>query len=128
VPASRAATERALDIVARRGDAAPVTHIDAIRAEVVLDELLELAGTRPSLRGGPLAALAEIDRDGSRLATLRAYLDAHGDAAAAARRLDVHVNTLRYRLRRVVELTGLDLTDPDERLVAELQLRLVERD
>jgi DNA-binding PucR family transcriptional regulator len=47
-----------------------------------------------------------------------------GNVAAAAERLGVHPNTLRYRLRRAVELSGLDLGDADERLVTELQLRL----
>jgi DNA-binding PucR family transcriptional regulator len=41
----------------------------------------------------------------------------------AAERLHVHRNTFRYRLRRIEELAGIDLDDPDERLVAELQLR-----
>jgi DNA-binding PucR family transcriptional regulator len=31
---------------------------------------------------------------------------------------------LRYRVRRAAELAGLDLTDPDQRLLAHLQLRL----
>jgi DNA-binding PucR family transcriptional regulator len=36
----------------------------------------------------------------------------------------VHPNTLRYRLRRAEQLTGLDLSRPDQRLLAMLQLRL----
>ena len=36
----------------------------------------------------------------------------------------VGLATLRYRLRRLVEISGLDLGDPDERLVTELQLRI----
>jgi len=33
-------------------------------------------------------------------------------------------NTLRYRVRRAVALTGLDLEDPEHRIAAMLQLRL----
>ncbi|MBX6769587.1 MAG: helix-turn-helix domain-containing protein, partial [Actinomadura rubrobrunea] len=40
--------------------------------------------------------------------TLRVYFDHDRDAAAAARALNVHRNTLAYRLRRVAELTGRD--------------------
>ena len=40
--------------------------------------------------------------------TVMAYVDSDLDVAAAARRLDVHPNTVRYRLRRVAELTGRD--------------------
>jgi PucR-like helix-turn-helix protein/diguanylate cyclase with GGDEF domain len=130
VPRARAATERALAVVATRPGAGPVVDVDAMRAEIVLHELVEIAAERPSLREGPLVALAEADRergDGWRLATLRAYLDAHGDVGAAAERLGVHPNTLRYRVRRLGELTGVDLRDPDERLVTELQLRMLEQ-
>ena len=42
----------------------------------------------------------------------------------AAKRVFVHPNTFRYRLRRLTEISGLDLDDPLERLVAELQLRI----
>jgi len=58
------------------------------------------------------------------VATLRAYLDAFGDITEAARRVSVHPNTFRYRIRRLVELFEVDLANPEERLVIELQLRL----
>jgi DNA-binding PucR family transcriptional regulator len=50
--------------------------------------------------------------------------DAFGDVRAAAARLYIHPNTLRYRIRRAQELTGLDLSPPQQRLLAALQLRL----
>ena len=37
----------------------------------------------------------------------------------------VHANTFRYRLRRVQEISGLDLDDPDARFAAMLQLRML---
>lgn len=42
--------------------------------------------------------------------TVAAYLDAGGSLEATARALYVHPNTVRYRLRRVVEVTGWDAT------------------
>ncbi len=57
--------------------------------------------------------------------TLRAYLDAMGDVVAAAKRISVHPNTFRYRLRRLVELFDIDVKNVDERLVLELQFRLL---
>lgn len=48
------------------------------------------------------------------LETVRAYL-AHGlSIPRAAESIPVHVNTLRYRLRRFQELTGADLRDPED--------------
>jgi DNA-binding PucR family transcriptional regulator len=39
----------------------------------------------------------------------------------------VHVNTFRYRLRRLAEVSGIDLTDPEQRFAAMLQLRVLSR-
>ncbi|MDR3036581.1 MAG: helix-turn-helix domain-containing protein, partial [Kitasatospora sp.] len=41
--------------------------------------------------------------------------------------LHIHPNTLRYRVRRAEQLTGLDLAQPQQRLLAMLQLRLHEQ-
>jgi hypothetical protein len=46
------------------------------------------------------------------LETLRAWFAENGSTSAAAARLYVHRNTVRYRLRRIEKLTGLGLTDP----------------
>jgi PucR family transcriptional regulator, purine catabolism regulatory protein len=50
--------------------------------------------------------------------TLETFLDADGNVAGAAERLFTHRHTVRYRLERVRELTGLDVgsTDGRERL------------
>jgi DNA-binding PucR family transcriptional regulator len=45
--------------------------------------------------------------------------------AAAAAALHTHPNTFRYRLRRLTEVGGIDLTDPDARFAAMLELRLM---
>jgi DNA-binding PucR family transcriptional regulator len=57
------------------------------------------------------------------LPTLEAFFDAgaSGDAAAS---LFVHRNTVSYRLRAVKRVTGLDVRDPDQRLLLEVQIRL----
>ena len=54
------------------------------------------------------------------LDTFGAWLDSDGSAAGAAKRLFVHPNTIRYRLRRLEERTGRLLSNP--RSVAELSL------
>jgi sugar diacid utilization regulator len=46
--------------------------------------------------------------NGGLMETLRAYLDSDLDVARTAEALYVHPNTVRYRLRRIGELTGLD--------------------
>jgi DNA-binding PucR family transcriptional regulator len=73
-------------------------------------------------------ALAPLEERGARrgadlLATLETFLELDLDRRKAASRLHVHANTLDYRLRRVEELTGLDLRRPDDLLVIALALK-----
>lgn len=59
---------------------------------------------------------------GSLLETLSAYLGTGRSLEAAARTLYVHPNTVRYRLRRVAEVTGWDPLDPREAYVLQSAL------
>jgi len=57
------------------------------------------------------------------IATLRAWLDAHGDVSAAADVLHVHRQTVRYRLSVLRDALGdVALDDPAARLELELAL------
>lgn len=49
--------------------------------------------------------------------TLDAYLDCGGAIEACARKLFVHPNTVRYRLKRIADFTGRDPTDPRDAYV-----------
>jgi DNA-binding PucR family transcriptional regulator len=62
---------------------------------------------------GPVLHLAESDRDVI-LETLETYIDTGGSAADAAALLHCHPNTVRYRLRRIEELTGRSFTRPND--------------
>lgn len=62
--------------------------------------------TRPLADAGPV--LSE---------TLDAYLDSGGAIEACARKLFVHPNTVRYRLRRITDFTGRDPTVPRDAYV-----------
>ena len=52
--------------------------------------------------------------------TLATYLETAPTIEACARELFVHVNTVRYRLRGVFEVTGLDPFDPKDALILRL--------
>lgn len=56
--------------------------------------------------------------------TLNGFFEANGNLAKAAQDLDVHRNTLVYRLERIAELTGFDLDDADNRLILHLALKI----
>lgn len=73
------------------------------------DVLLEYQLTRPSAATDRIAALLEpLERNPDLLTTLDAYLAQDLDRRSTAAALHVHPNTLDYRLKRIVELTGLD--------------------
>jgi DNA-binding PucR family transcriptional regulator len=55
--------------------------------------------------------------------TLRVFLDCSGSWTTAAARLHVHVNTLRYRVGRVEDLLGVDLSNFTERVDLYLALQ-----
>ncbi len=57
--------------------------------------------------------------------TITAYLDA-GGLEATARILFVHPNTVRYRIGRIADLTGYDLTDPRDAYAVRLAVALNE--
>lgn len=67
----------------------------------------------------PLAAAG-----GDLMATLVEFLDHGGSVEASARALFVHANTVRYRLKRIHELTGYGPTDPRDAYVLRLALTL----
>lgn len=63
---------------------------------------------------------------GELLVTLSAYLDHESGIAATAAALGLHRNTVTMRIRRVQELLGIDLTDPEARLALHLACRAVQ--
>ncbi|MBK5306142.1 MAG: helix-turn-helix domain-containing protein [Frankiaceae bacterium] len=124
VPRSRTEADLVLRALAEDEQDRRWAHIEELRAQTVLLRLKDLAAVDPHLVDGPLLTLVEHDtsKDSSYIDTLRAYLASFGDVTVAAASLNVHPNTFRYRLRRLVEISGIDLDDPQQRLVAELQL------
>lgn len=73
-----------------------------------------------------LRVLVEHDerKGGDLVRTLNGFFEANGNLAKAAVDLDVHRNTLVYRLEQVARLTGLDLNQADNRLILHLALKI----
>jgi DNA-binding PucR family transcriptional regulator len=84
-------------------------------AEEVASHLLLMAALPDELRRsfrerilGPLTAY-DATHKSELVRTLRVFLEHSGSWAATAAELHVHVNTLRYRIGRIADLTGRDL-------------------
>ncbi|MFL6099985.1 MAG: PucR family transcriptional regulator [Actinomycetales bacterium] len=112
---------------AGRSARAALSGLAAVRAwpdaprPVLADDLLPervLAGDGPAR-----SALVDrihrplVEAGGPLLDTLTAYIESGGSLEATARTLFVHANTVRYRLRRIAEITGYDPAEPREGFV-----------
>jgi GAF domain-containing protein len=74
-----------------------------------------------------VSRIAEYDRQrgSSLLATLEEFLSRRGNISATSEALYVHPNTLRQRLRRIAELSDLDLRR-DDWLAVEIAVKMVQ--
>jgi hypothetical protein len=72
---------------------------------------------------GPLLAYDTSHR-ADLLPTLREFLACSGSWNACAAKMYVHVNTVRYRIRRIEELTGRDLSSLEDQVDFFLALRI----
>ncbi|MFF8944647.1 PucR family transcriptional regulator [Streptomyces sp. NPDC014864] len=113
--------EQALSVARRRGRVC-VEHEQVASGSVL--PLLADDAVR-AFADGLLRALYEHDATGrgDLVASLRAWLSRHGQWDAAAADLGVHRHTLRYRMRRVEEILGRSLDDPDVRMELWLALK-----
>ncbi|WP_371800915.1 helix-turn-helix domain-containing protein [Streptomyces sp. NBC_01732] len=136
LPASREAAELVVRVLRERAARLPAGEVrsavaayDEVVPEATVLRLLDRVEPLWGSLAGPVHAMVEHDRmHGSAYGdSVTAYLDASCDTGTAARRLNVHPNTLRYRLRRARELFGVDPADPAVRLLAEIGLRIAAR-
>ena len=117
---------RVLESPGPRQGSGRVVGTREVNAALLLDQLARVLRARPRLVHPGVRELREHDAaTGTEYrASLCAYFAATGDVAAAARALNVHPNTLRYRIKRAIELFGLDLSTGDEQLALWMQLRV----
>ncbi|MYD08927.1 MAG: hypothetical protein F4X02_02690 [Chloroflexi bacterium] len=73
-----------------------------------------------------LGALTEYDmrQNADLIKTLEAYFTCHGNLSQTAESLIVHRNTLLYRMNRINEIAGIDLSRPETRLALHLALTI----
>jgi len=93
------------------------------------DVLVEYQLTRPGVARERLAALLKpIEDQSSLMDTLVCYMGNELNRRRTAAVLNVHPNTVDYRLRRIADLTGLDATHPAgiHRVAAALAARRAE--
>jgi hypothetical protein len=91
------------------------------------DDLLAeraIAGDGRAIRALIADIYRPLEAEPSLLATADAFIAAGGAIEATARKLFVHANTVRYRLRRIIEISGHDLANGRDRYVIQVALTL----
>ena len=112
-----------LTITRKLRDTAPIVHFNALG---YIYPLYKAGST--SLDGNPtLAKLQPIfnQKSNEYIETLEAYLQTGGNGVQTAENLHIHRSTLNYRLARIQELCGLDLSQPQTRLDVQIVLTLI---
>lgn len=118
----RAASEALLAANVAEGDPErPVLAFDDTGAyRLLLSAMAEDPAELQRFYAETVAPLVDYDDqyETDLVATVAAFLDADGNVAGTAQRMFTHRHTIRYRLERVRELSGLDVgsTDGRERL------------
>jgi hypothetical protein len=103
----------------------PVVAFEQVHDRALLADVNDLVA---NWRGGASAAFQALvtydEVHGTDyVATLRCLLDTFGSAPEVARRMHLHVNSARYRARKIAEITGVHLDDDEARLALELTVR-----
>jgi hypothetical protein len=123
---SRADADRAVRVLCSGRSARRAARLCDVYVASLLDELTDRMADEDDVPDGPVLRLRTYDAEhGTALTdTLAAWLGTFGDVVAASAAVHVHPNTFRYRLKRLAAVAGIDLTDPEARFEAMLQLRL----
>ena len=124
VPRSYREAQLALQLLASGPQGSSVISFDALGVFEMLADAKDPDTIHRFVRRW-LGALLDYDeiRGAELVPTLSAYLEGGQNYGHAAHTLGVHRNTLRYRLRRISEISGHDLGDPDVQFNLQLASR-----
>ncbi|MFC9250422.1 PucR family transcriptional regulator [Amycolatopsis thailandensis] len=113
---------RAAEIASATTALGPVAQYSKLGVYALLSQL-SAQQVSDALHPGVRSLLNAGQANDDLIETLTVYLDSAGDAKRAVATLHIHRTTLYYRLKRIQELTGLDLSLGDDRLSAHLSLK-----
>jgi purine catabolism regulator len=122
---SHAQARRALETARRFGRSGEVVAFEDLGVYRLLFHVSDASELR-GFTDQVLGPLVEYDqRHGSDLVrTLEVFLRNNGNIQATARELSLHVNSVTYRLQRVGAIGGIDLEDSEDRLLAQVALKI----
>jgi sugar diacid utilization regulator len=118
---------RTIDAVQRLGRQGQVVAFEDLGVHRLLLQVPDLAELR-SFAAEILGKLTgqERQRGAELLTTLACYFRENGSPQRTARSLHVHPNTVAYRIRRIQEITGIQLDNYRDRLMAQVALEIID--
>jgi sugar diacid utilization regulator len=121
---SNGEAQLALKVQIATGSPEQVSVFEELGIYKLLSEIADIGSVEGFVHQwlGPLLDY-DATKGGQLVETLARYLECGGSYDATAAALLVHRSTLRYRLQRLREISGLDLTDPDTRFNLQLATR-----
>ncbi len=99
----------------------PVTDFDTARPRLLIAAIENCLTEHGNLVDPRVSDLIRTDPDGAW--TLLNYLEAGSDVGRVAAWMHLHPTTVRYRLRRAIQATGIDLSGGADRFALHVQLR-----
>ncbi|WP_213450136.1 helix-turn-helix domain-containing protein [Rhizomonospora bruguierae] len=123
-PRSHREAQLALRMQDTSGGGDRVTVFDELGVYQLLAEVQEMTSVERYVREW-LGALLDYDasKQAELVRTLSRYLEHGGNYEATAKALAVHRSTLKYRLRRIREISGHDVADPETHFSLQLATR-----
>ena len=118
---------RTIDAVIRLGRQGQAVAFEGLGIHRLLLQVPDMA----ELRSFAAEILGKLDgqerqRGSELLATLACYFRENSSPQRTARSLHVHPNTVAYRIRRIQEITGLQLDTYRDRLMAQVALEIID--
>ena len=125
LPDMRKEVDDILRVTTQQPDLPAIANLADVHTRVLLSHISDELERHPRLRHPGVTTMVAHDSTHKTgyASSVVAWLDAFGDITVASESLHIHPNTLRYRLRRIGELFGVTLDNPDERLSVWVQLR-----
>lgn len=103
-----------------------IATIDEVRPQVLMRHMMIELARRPRLVNPAFIDLFRAQSRSQDLAlSIDAWFNARFEISRAAASLGIHPNTLRYRLRRFSETSGVDLEDIDSLLSLRMQMKSI---
>jgi sugar diacid utilization regulator len=123
-PRSHIQARLALKMQVATGSPAQATIFEDLGIYQLLSEIPDITTVESFIRRwlGPLIDY-DTDKDARLVDTLSCYLECGGNYDITAKMLSLHRSTLRYRLQRIRDISGRNLSDPNTRFNLQLATR-----